>query len=130
MNGILKHDSPHRGGHYLHLADDIPFSSAPPPSTEVVLKFTSRMSEGKLFQNYDARVVKHGQRESVGGRGKTDGEKKKGREGENLCARGSGRERQRETRFHPNDALKIFHSRDVQSTVSPFSRSTLSPFFT
>lgn len=39
----------HCGGHYLHLVDNIPFSSAvgPPSCAKVALKFTSRTPEGK-----------------------------------------------------------------------------------
>lgn len=35
--------------------------------------------------------------------------------------------REKEMRFHPNEVLKIFHSRR-RSAVSPFSRLSLSPF--
>jgi len=38
----------HRGAHYLYLVDNISFFLLLPPSAmEVVLKFTSRMPEGK-----------------------------------------------------------------------------------
>lgn len=107
-NRILKHGFSHCGGHYLHSVDNIPFSSRLRPPrhfAKAALKFTSRMPEGRKPRRrfrITTWVVKHG----------TNRRK---------------RERERDMRFHPNDALKIFHSRGA---LALFLVRRFRPFYT